>query len=86
MSTVEEIKAAALKLSPDEQYEVFRWWLETDAFRKREVKTLQSELAIGIDQLDQGRFTTYNEASLAGLAEAIKNSGRKRLAQTEPNA
>jgi hypothetical protein len=33
MRTVDEIKAAAAQLDPDEQVELFRWWVESDTFK-----------------------------------------------------
>ena len=34
MTAVEKIKEAAARLNPDEQYELFRWWAESDAFKE----------------------------------------------------
>jgi hypothetical protein len=41
MSALEKIKAAAAELGPDEQYELFRWWIESDAFRQRQLAALK---------------------------------------------
>ena len=35
MRTIDEIKAAAVALPPEEQIELFHWWVETDVFRQR---------------------------------------------------
>ena len=79
MSAVEKIKAAATELGPDEQYELFRWWTESDAFRQRQLAALKRDIAIGIEQLDSGRYQTYSEANVMQLAEDIGKAGRSRL-------
>jgi hypothetical protein len=63
MSAVEEIKAAAAKLDPDEQAELFRWWVESDVFKQRQLAALKRDLALGIEQLDHGRYQSYDDAT-----------------------
>jgi hypothetical protein len=41
MKAVEKIKAAAAELNPDEQVELFRWWVESDTFKTRQLATLK---------------------------------------------
>jgi len=79
MSAVEKIKAAAARLDPDEQFELFRWWVESDSFKARQLAALKRDLAIGIEQLDNGRYQAYDDATVMQLAEDIGRSGRKRL-------
>ena len=79
MSAVEKIKLAAAELDPDEQYELFRWWTESDAFRQRQLAALKRDIAVGIGQLDSGRYQTYSEANAMQLAEDIGTAGRNRL-------
>jgi len=79
MSAVEKIKAAAVKLDPDEQYELFRWWIESDAFRQRQLAALKRDIAVGIKQLDGGRYQTYDQTNAMRLAEDVGRSGRERL-------
>jgi hypothetical protein len=74
MSAVEKIKAAAVELSPDEQIEVFRWWIESDTFKTRQLAALKRDLAVGVDDLEQGRYQTYNESNVMQLAEDIGNA------------
>lgn len=62
MSAVEKIKAAAAELDPDEQYELFRWWVESDSFKQRQLAALKHDIAIGVEQLDNGRYRTYDDA------------------------
>jgi hypothetical protein len=79
MSKIDVIKAAAAELTPDEQYEVFKWWTESDAFRKRQLHQLKREIALGLNQLDQGHYKSYEADNAMRLAEEVKASGRKRL-------
>jgi hypothetical protein len=44
MSAVEKIKAAAAELDPDEQYELFRWLIESDGFRQRQLAALKRDV------------------------------------------
>jgi hypothetical protein len=47
-----------------------------DAERKR-LEDLQREIAVGIEQLDTGRFTEYDDDTLPHLARRIKERGRR---------
>ena len=79
MSAVEKIKLAAAELGPDEQYELFRWWTESDAFKQRQLFALQCEITSGLDDLEDGRYQTYTDANVMQLAEDIGRTGRERL-------
>ena len=79
MSAAEKIKLVAAKLDADEQHELFRWWTEFDAFRRCQLAALKRDLAIGIEQLDSGRYQTYSKADAMQLAEDIGRAGRNRL-------
>ncbi len=79
MSAVEEIKAAAAKLAPDEQVELFRWWVESDVFKQRHLAALKRDLVLGIEQLDRGRYQSYDDSNVMQLAEDVGRSGRERL-------
>jgi len=46
---------------------------------KIKVATLKRELAVGIDDLDHGRFQTYTDANLMHLVADIGRAGRIRL-------
>jgi len=85
MSVVEKIKAAAIELDPDEQYELFRWWVESDAFKQRQLAALKHDIAIGIDDLENGRYRTYTDANVMQLAEDVGRVGRERLTKTRKN-
>jgi len=79
MTAVEKIKAAAAGLNPDEQYELFRWWTESTAFKERQLAALKRDIATGIDHLNNGRYREYDDSTLMQLAVDIGRSGRERL-------
>ncbi|MEO0686098.1 MAG: type II toxin-antitoxin system Phd/YefM family antitoxin [Cyanobacteria bacterium J06649_11] len=45
------------------------------------LEALRREIAIGIEQLENGEYTEYDEESLATFFEDIKARGRKKLEQ-----
>ncbi|MBD6620003.1 type II toxin-antitoxin system Phd/YefM family antitoxin [Komarekiella sp. 'clone 1'] len=47
------------------------------------LEMLRREIAIGIEQLDSGQYTEYDEESLPAFFEEIKTRGRKRLAEND---
>jgi len=79
MSVLEKVKAAAAKLDPDEQYEFFRWWVESDAFKTRQLAALKRDVAVGIDQWDSGHYRTFTDANVMKLAEDVSQAGRERM-------
>jgi hypothetical protein len=85
MSAIEKIKAAAIELDPDEQYELFRWWVESDAFKQRQLAALKQDIAIGIEQLENGHYRTYDDSNVMQLAEDVGRSGRARLTKARKN-
>ena len=40
---------------------------------------LKREVAVGIDDLNRGRFQTYNDSNLMKLADDVGRRGRNRL-------
>jgi hypothetical protein len=82
MTAVEKNKAAAAKLNPDEQVELFRWWVDSDTFRQRHLAALNREIATGVADLENGRYQTYTDTSMMQLAEDVGRMGRERLRKT----
>jgi hypothetical protein len=83
MTALEKIKAEASKLNPDEQYDLFRWWIESDAFKQRQLAALKEDIAAGIEDLENGRYQeVHSESDAMRLAEDIGRRGRERLAKT----
>jgi hypothetical protein len=79
MTAVEKIKAAAAKLNPDEQIELFRWWVKSDTFKQRHLAALNREIATGVADLERGRYQTYTGSSMMQLDEDVGQTGRERL-------
>jgi len=86
VSTVEQIKAAAAKLEPDEQFELFKWWVSTDTFKQRQLAALKHDIAVGIEQLDQGHYRSFDSAEVMKLADEVSRSGRARLKRGRPKS
>ena len=87
MSTVEKIKAEASKLNPDEQYDLFRWWIESEGFKQKQLAALKRDIAAGIEDLENGRYVQVDsEADAKRLVEDIGQRGRERLAKTRNSA
>ena len=85
MSAIEKIKAAATELGLDEQYELFRWWVESDSFKQHQLAALKRDIAAGIDDLENGRYRTCTDSNVMQLAEDIGRSGREWLAKNRNN-
>jgi hypothetical protein len=81
MTALEKIKAETSKLNPDEQYDLFRWWIESDGFKERQLATLRQDIAEGIEDLENGRYRVYSESDAMRLAEDIGQRGRQQLAE-----
>ena len=79
MNALQKIKAAAAKLNPEEQVELFRWWVESDVFKQRQLASLKREIATGIGDLESGRYQKYSDANVMQLAEDVGRSGRTEL-------
>ncbi|HVM48597.1 MAG TPA: hypothetical protein VMU04_11250 [Candidatus Acidoferrum sp.] len=79
MSTLEEIKAATNALKPEEQLELFRWWIQSEAFKAQQLAALKHDLEIGTEQLEQGQYRTYDDANVMQLAEEVSRAGRRQL-------
>jgi len=80
MDLVEKIKEAAAQLDADKRYELFRWWIESDGFKQRQLATLKEDIVTGIKHLESARYEEYNDEGLMKLAESIGERGRIRLA------
>lgn len=86
MTAVEKIKAEASRLDPDEQYDLFRWWIESDGFKQKQLAALKRDIAAGIEDLENGRYQVYSESDAMRLGEDIGRRGREQLAKIRKNA
>jgi len=59
--------------------EALRLLDEYDRHRSTRLAEARHDVAVGLDQLDRGQATQYDDASLGTLAEDIKSRGRVRL-------
>jgi antitoxin ParD1/3/4 len=57
---------------------------EQDEVRQLRLKELRKEIAVGIEDIEQGRYTEYDEAGLEGLVEEVKNEGRNKMSGHPP--
>jgi hypothetical protein len=76
---------AAAKLNPDERFEVFRRWVESDVLRQRQLGSLKRAIGVGVDDLERGRYQTYSDANVMRLAEEVGIASRKQLATFRKN-
>ncbi len=51
--------------------------------RDRRLEQLRRDIKVGLDQLDRGEFTDYDEQSLKAFFEQIKVEGRKASARAK---
>jgi hypothetical protein len=56
--------------------------LSRDAFKQRQLGALKREIAIGIEDLAEGRYRTYTDKNVKRLVEEIGRAGRARLKAT----
>jgi len=61
--------------------EALRLLRERDQIQQQRLAELKREIAIGLEQLDRGESTTYDDQSLKDFFEGIKVQGRQRLAE-----
>ena len=60
--------------------EALRLLEERDEMRQMRLGTLRKEIGAGLDQLERGEVSEYDDRSLNTLAADVKAKGRKRLA------
>jgi antitoxin ParD1/3/4 len=66
--------------------EALRLLRERDELQRQRLDQLRREIAVGLEQLDRGEATTYDDQSLKEHFEQIKAQGRKRLAAPKEKA
>lgn len=60
--------------------EALRLLEQRDEMRQMRLRTLRKEISVGLDQLERGEVSEYDDRSLNTLAADVKAKGRKRLA------
>ena len=81
MSALSELNEAVSKLSREERFQLFERL--RGEFEPWTTEAFQQAIQAGIDDLDQGRFTTYDKAGLAESFAGVKRRGRERLAESK---
>lgn len=79
--SVEELKAAAAKLSPRERIELLEWIQQADDIRELRRAALVREIEVGLTQLDRGEAVECkDDGELRTLMNGVKARGREFLA------
>lgn len=66
--------------------EALRLLRQRDEIQRQHLTQLRKEIAVGIDELDRGEATTFDDQSLKDRLEQIKAQGRKHLAMPKDKA
>jgi antitoxin ParD1/3/4 len=59
--------------------EALRLLEERDRLREMRLDLLGKEIQVGIDQIERGEYTEYNEHTLRGFFEGVRIEGGKQL-------
>ena len=59
--------------------DALRLFEEREQLREIRLEELRREIALGIEQLQRGEYTEYDESSLATMLERVRSLGRQRL-------
>jgi hypothetical protein len=79
--SVEELKAAAAKLSPGDRMELVEWIERNDDIRELRRAALIREIEIGIGELDRGEaMECKDDVELRAFMNGVKGRGRDFLA------
>lgn len=63
--------------------EALRLLRERDQIQHQRLAELRREIAVGLEQLDRGESTTYNDKTLKEFFDEIKTKGRQLLAERQ---
>ena len=85
--TVEELKAEAAKLPPDDRFALAEWIEQSERIRELRRATLVREIEIGLDQLDRGECVECkDDAELRSFFDGVKARGRELLSTRKESA
>lgn len=85
--TIEELKAEAAKLPPDERFALAEWIERNDDVREARRAILVRDIQEGIAQLDSGAFTECKtDSEVRSFFDRIKVRGRERVANGKKSA
>lgn len=63
--------------------EVIREGLRLLKERDERLESLRRDIRVGLESVDRGEFTDYDQSNIRKLADRVKARGRKRLADEE---
>jgi antitoxin ParD1/3/4 len=64
--------------------ETLRLLRERDELRQARLEDLRREVRVGLQQLDEGQYTTYDDGSLEELIQEVRTAGREAVASCLP--
>jgi hypothetical protein len=84
---VEELKAEAAKLPPNDRFALAEWIEKSADIRKLRRAALVREIEVGLDQLDRGEFVECkDDAELRSFVDGVKARGREMLGARKNSA
>ena len=84
---VEELKAEAAKLPPDDRFALAEWIEQSAEIRELRRAALIQEIKIGLDEIDQGECVECkDEAELRAFFDGVKARGRELLKAQKESA
>ena len=66
--------------------EALRLLRERDELDRIRLEALRKEIAIGIEQLERGEYTEYDEVSLKAMFEQLRSKARQKLTEQGKNS
>jgi len=84
---VEELKAEAAKLPPDDRFALAEWIEQSADIRDLRRAALIREIRIGLDEIDRGECVECKgEAELGAFFDGVKARGRESLKAQKESA
>ena len=77
------VKTQVTRVGYSTPSEYIRDLIREDLKRERKLGEIRREIDVGIQQIERGEYTEYDEASLKDLSAKIKAEGRRQLAQRQ---
>lgn len=78
--TVEELKAEAAKLPPDDRFALAEWIGRNEDIRELRQAALVREIGVGFDQLERGECVECkDDVELRSFFDGVKARGRELL-------
>ena len=82
----DKVKSGLYTSASEVVREALRLLRERDELQRQRLDQLRREIAVGVEQLDRGEATAYDDQSLKEHFEQIKADGRRRLAVSKEKA